>query len=257
MRPSFAVFFVISLLTGVPTWAAEEPPAVATDRQDCVVLLHGLGRTSRAMSFIEGRLQEGGYLTVNLSYPSTREPIETLADTFVDAAVRQCQSSSSAHIHFVTHSMGGILARQYLQAHALPAGSRMVMLSPPNHGSELIDSLRENPLLRFALGPAALQLATDSGLWSALRPVEIEVGVITGDAGGSWFGLPQPNDNAVTVASARLAEMRDFLVLPHNHVSIRRSEPVIRQLLAFLRQGLFDREDVPLTAQSEPVSLIK
>lgn len=243
---------LILWLCGVPAFAADDEVGAG---QDCVILLHGLGRSARAMSFIEGHLQTGGYSTVNLSYPSTSEPIEVLANSFVDVAVKQCQALSPTKIHFVTHSMGGILARQYLQSHSLPAGSRMVMLSPPNHGSELIDGLRGNPLLRFALGPAALQLATDSDLLSTLKAVEIDVGIIMGDAGDSWFGLPQPNDNAVTVASARLAEMRDFLVLPHNHINIRRSVLVIRQLLVFLRQGRFDHEQAPAAALMEKTSL--
>lgn len=240
------IMAAVSAQIGVPAWAMDNTVASS---QDCVVLLHGWGRTARAMSYIEAHLQEHGYSTVNLSYPSTSEPIEVLADTFVGAAVRQCQSLSSAKIHFVTHSMGGILARQYLQSHALPSGSRMVMLSPPNHGSELIDGLRGNAFVSFALGPAALQLATDSGLLSALKPVSIDVGIITGNAGSNWWGLPLPNDNAVTVASARLLEMRDFLVLPHNHINIRRSELVVAQLLHFLLRGRFAQAELEVISR--------
>lgn len=233
------LFITCLLLFLLPLSPLRAQDAVVVSEPDCVVLLHGLWRNARAMSFIEQQLQQGGYLTVNVSYPSTQQSLPVLADTYVDAAVQGCRNQSSSRIHFVTHSMGGILARLYLQTHTVPEGGRVVMLSPPNHGSEWVDWLRDNFLMRPLLGPAGLQLSTDSELLRDLKPVPLEVGVITGSEGRSWFGMAEPNDNAVTVTSAQLAEMRDFLVVPHNHVSIRRSELVSQQIQIFLREGRF------------------
>jgi len=233
-----AVARITCMLALLPTLVLAQSPA--DEGLDCVVLLHGLGRSARAMNFIEQQLQQQGYLTVNPSYPSTSADIDTLAEQHVGAAVEQCRLYAPARIHFVTHSMGGILARQYLQRHPLPAGSRMVMLSPPNHGSALIDKWRELPLFGLLLGPAALQLATDSPKLRELRPLALDIGIITGDGGNNgWLGLDGRHDNAVTVDSARLAEMRDFLVVPTNHVAIRRNETVLSQTLDFLVHGRF------------------
>ncbi len=236
MLKRLLVACLVCAVFSVPLRAEDTPASTAPD---CVVLLHGLWRNARAMSYIEQQLQQNGYLTVNISYPSTQEPLPVLADTYVDAAVQGCRNQFAPRIHFVTHSMGGILARWYLQSHAMPEAGRMVMLSPPNHGSEWVDWLRDNFLMKPLLGPAGLQLSTDSELLRGLKPLALEVGVITGSGGRGWFGMPEPNDNAVTVASAQLEEMRDFLVVPHNHVNIRRSEQVLRQTLAFLRDGRF------------------
>ena len=233
--PRFVACLMFTLWSSLSQ--AEADPAQSTP--DCVVLLHGLWRDERAMSFIDKQLQQSGYQTINVSYPSMQESLPVLADRYVSAAVQACRNLSSPRIHFVTHSMGGILARLYLQTHSLPQGSRMVMLSPPNHGSEWVDWMRDSVWMSALLGPAGGQLATDSSLLRELKPVALEVGVITGSGGRGWFGMPVPNDNAVTVASARLPEMSDFLVVPLNHVSIRRSEPVVQQMLSFLRQGRF------------------
>lgn len=227
---------MVCAVFSVPLRAEHASVSVAPD---CVVLLHGLWRDARAMSYVEQQLQQNGYSTVNISYPSTQQPLPLLADTYVDAAVQGCRNQFAPRIHFVTHSMGGILARWYLQGHEIPEAGRVVMLSPPNHGSEWVDWLRDNFLMKPLLGPAGLQLSTDSELLRGLKPLRLEIGVITGSGGRGWFGMPEPNDNAVTVASAQLEEMQDFLVVPHNHVSIRRSEHVLRQTLAFLRDGRF------------------
>lgn len=115
----------------------------------CVILLHGMGRTHRSMEKMAYHLANEGYQVVNLDYPSTEASIEALSAGIVSEAVQSCRlKSPSAPIHFVTHSLGGILVRQYLQTHRLPPGSRVVMLSPPNQGSEIADLLKDFFLYR-------------------------------------------------------------------------------------------------------------
>ena len=212
-----------------------------------VILLHGMGRSCRSMSKLANHLADGGYAVVNLDYPSTGADIETLSSGVVAEAVETCRSKNpEAPVHFVTHSLGGILVRHYLQTHALPPGSRVVMLSPPNRGSEIADMLKDFFLYRWIMGPAGQQLGTSAdALPNRLGPVDVPVGIITGDRSlEPWFSIrvPGPDDGKVSVARARLPEMADFLVVHRSHGFIMNSPEVIAQTSHFLRHGKFKKE---------------
>lgn len=207
--------------------------------KECVILLHGLGRTEDSMSWIANRLSEQGYEVWNEGYPSTTQDIQTLSRNSIDPAIRHCEKYLATH--FVTHSLGGILVRYYLQGKDFDG--RIVMISPPNQGSEVPDVLREIELFKSLLGPAALQLGTDeSSLTKSLTPIRGEIGVITGDSTSDpWFSwlIPGPDDGKVSVKSAQLEEMQDFLVVPHGHTFIMLFPGVIEQVLYFLQHGKF------------------
>jgi triacylglycerol lipase len=169
--------------------------------------------------------------------------IQDLAGDFVSQAVARCDSNQP--IHFVTHSLGGILLRMYLQQHKLPVGSRAVMLAPPNHGSEVAESLRGWFLYRWLMGRPGQQLGTGvESIPLSLKAIEMEIGIITGNRSiEPWFSrmLTGENDGKVSVASARLPEARDFLVVPQSHSFIMQNERVIKQLVHFIQRGSFVR----------------
>lgn len=222
------------------------PPSVATAdlRQDTgtVVLLHGLGRTPASMRPLADALESAGYRVVNPGYPSRDRPVVELVDT-LSAVLDACCPATAGPVDFVTHSMGGILVRAYVDRHGAERVGRVVMLSPPNRGSEVADRLGEIPVFEWILGPAASQLGTDStDIWSGLGAPEFEVGIITGDASTnplfSWW-IPGPDDGKVSVESARLEGAAGFLVVPHAHTFIMRQADVIEQVLAFLGTGRF------------------
>ncbi len=215
------------------------------DARERVILLHGLGRFKQSMRGLEQHLQNHGYLTINLAYPSTTKSIETIAETHLAVAVQDCEAQGAAKIHFVGHSLGGIIVRQYLQRHSVPAGSRLVMLSPPNQGSELVDLLMQIPLLyQWVTGPAGQELGRGpNSVVHRLKPVGIEIGVIAGNLSinllFSTF-LDGPDDGTVSVKSTMLPEMRDFIIVPNIHTFIMRDPLVMRQVAHFLRHGRFD-----------------
>jgi len=224
---------------GVPDAA----PAAASAR-GTVILLHGLGRGSGSMRAIEEALVARGYRVINLDYPSRHYDIETLV-SILAGEIERCCREGPAPVHFVTHSLGGILVRAYLaRNHYAPLG-RVVMLSPPNQGSELVDAFGDNPLYELILGPAAQELGTEgkASVPRALPPVDFELGVITGDEIlnplGAWL-IPGESDGAVSIESARVAGMQDFLVAPENHTFIMRSPEVIEQIVHFLENGRFE-----------------
>ena len=215
--------------------------------QQCIVLLHGMGRTRFSMSHLESALTDKGYHVINYGYPSTSAPIEELAREHVPQAINLCPGPAQRPINFVTHSLGGILVRFYLQEHQLPAGSRMVMLSPPNKGTELADRFKDMALYRWITGPPGQQLGTsERSLPNKLKPVDMDIGIITGrKTYEPWFSnlLPGEDDGKVSVESAKLDEMADFLVVDSGHTFIMNDPEVIRQIDAFLRTGCFERNE--------------
>lgn len=209
--------------------------------QDCVVLLHGLNRTSRSMNRLARELEADGYRVINQGYPSTGDKIKDLVP-WVARAVAEC---GDARIHFVTHSMGGIVLRRYLALEDQPSQQmgRAVMLGPPNHGSEIVDSLGDWPVLQWMNGPALQELSTDRDKGpAALGPVTMETGVIAGDRCLNPLAaliLPTPSDGKVSVSSTRLPGMRDHLVVHSSHTFMMRDREVMDQTRYFLRHGYF------------------
>ena len=238
MRPKSAhrwLACALVLLSGCFT-----PPP---DGAEPVVVVHGLGRTPASMWVLEYRLENAGYRVVSFGYPSRSEPIDSLVDLLADEVQRCCEAHGET-VHFVTHSMGGVLVRSYLAQQARPHQGRVVMLSPPSQGSELIDTFEDSPLLRLTLGPAATELGTDStDIAARLGPVRFSLGVITGDVSWnplySWL-IPGPDDGKVGVDNARVEGAADFLVLPTTHTFIMNRVDVADATIHFLRNGRFE-----------------
>ena len=210
----------------------------------CIILLHGLNRTSNSLNKMQESLEAEGYVVWNKTYPSRDNAVGDLAQIAIEPALAFCQSKGIKTIHFVTHSLGGILVRYYLQDHQIDHLGRIVMLSPPNKGSEIVDRLKTLKLFQFINGPAGQQLGTDEhSLPKQLKPVTGEIGVIIGNASSDpWFSwlIPGEDDGKVSVESARLDEMTDFLVVKYGHTFIMQKDAVIGQIKSFLQQGRFE-----------------
>jgi pimeloyl-ACP methyl ester carboxylesterase len=194
------------------------------------------------MALLGARLREAGYHTVNVGY-SSGKTIEELVAKLRDHVEECCKGAPD--VHFVTHSMGGILVRMYLAKHSPTHEGRVVMLSPPSQGSEVVDALADSPLRRLFLGPAGSQLGTDSlSVPSRLGPAEFQLGIITGNRTlnplTSWL-IPGADDGKVAVDRARV-EGAAFLVVPHTHTFIMNTRVVAEECEHFLRNGHFSRD---------------
>ena len=213
--------------------------------KEAVVLLHGLGRSARSMAGLGKRLAAEGYDVVNLAYPSRRHAPEALMG-HVSAEIR-AHVREDQRLHFVTHSLGGILVRAMLAEKAPPNLGRTVMLAPPNKGSEVADLLGERQPFRWMLGPTLPRLNTRAESFPRQLPAaEFELGVIAGNRHVNPLSaalVASPNDGIVSVESTRIDGMTDFMVVNRSHTFIMYAPEVKEEVAHFLREGRFSRSE--------------
>lgn len=196
---------------------------------DYVVLVHGLGRSGKSLKKLEKSLSKKGYQTVNVDYPSRSDTIENLAEKYLKEALEKRCADTRKRIHFVTHSMGGMLVRYYLSKNRVENVGRLVMLAPPNKGSRYADFFSKCRITRFLLGQALVQMTSkEDSMPNTLPDPDYEVGVIAG-----------LYDGKVTIEEAKLSGMTDFLIVPTTHTFIMNAEEVMSASELFLREGKF------------------
>ncbi|MBV1928518.1 MAG: alpha/beta hydrolase [Gammaproteobacteria bacterium] len=215
----------------------------AAAHSSCVILLHGLARSESSMEKLEHRLFSEGYNTVNLGYPSRDHSIEVLAQKAITPALKECQGSKE--VNFVTHSLGGILVRQYLSIQEIPNLKYVVMLGPPNKGSEIVDKLHSVPGFHFVNGDAGLQLGTgELSIPKSLGMPRFNVGIIAGNKSINWILsslIPGSDDGKVSIERTKLKGMSDHIELPVTHPFMMKNEKVISQVIYYLENGEFER----------------
>ncbi len=219
-------------------------PASADATRDGVVLLHGISRTARSFRKMQAALEGCGFATHNLDYASRRKALEALAED-IHPAIQRFSDSIDGSVHFVCHSMGGLLARVYIARHRPERLGRVAMLGTPNSGSEIADRLRHFTPYRAFFGPAGQQLGTqrDDAVNALFPPVNYPVGIIAGNrsidpVAGTM--LPKPHDGRVSVENTKLDGMADHVVVAASHPWLVRNAVAIEQTIAFLRDGRFN-----------------
>ena len=236
-----AVMLLLSVIAPAPTLAHVDvsgPPSNA-----CVILLHGLARTAASMDSMAEALSDAGYRVVNVDYPSRHHRIEVLSELAIPEGLAACAESGATELYMVTHSLGGILVRDYLSRHDLESLQRVVMLAPPNHGSAVVDNLQDLPGFQTLNGPAIEQLGTgERSLPLQLGPAPVDTAIIAGSRSVNLYlstFLENPDDGKVSVASARLEGMCAMLVLKVSHPFIMSDEETIEQVMSYLANGRF------------------
>lgn len=206
-----------------------------------MILLHGLARSDRSMRKLEMALLGEGYSVHNVSYASTRKHIEQLAEEAIGAALKLCPVDRK--LHFVTHSLGGILVRQYLSHHEIENLGRVVMLGPPNKGSEVVDKLRDFPGFHFINGDAGLELGTGEGsVPNRLGAANFDLGIIAGTRSINLIlsrMITGVDDGKVSVESTKLEGMHDHVEMEVTHPFMMRNSKVIEQVIQYLETGRF------------------
>ena len=233
----FSIVLFCALFVGL--LSAQTTPS----QQETVVLLHGLGRGKSIMDKMESRMSAAGYVPVVIGYASIgRTPQEILAD--VSAQLNTVTADTNSRIHFVGHSLGGLLIRAYLDSNRIKNLGKVVLIGSPNKGTPLVDYFREAWVLKLA-GPIAAALGTDKNNFPhSLHPPYYPVGIIAGTAG--WFNnegiIPGDDDGIVPVESTKIEGMTDFILLPVSHSSLPKNEAVALQTIEFLRNGRFKKD---------------
>lgn len=214
--------------------------AFATNETECVILLHGLGRSHCSMSPLESELKKHDYVVVNHNYPSTKKSIDEIAFRYLPPMINECLGYHPSRIHFVTHSIGGVILQRYLQKNTISNLDNIVMMGPPNHGSPWVDAFNKT-FIGFILGPSIKELSIKKNSAPPLAR-HYKIGVIAGTYNINPLGymvFNEPNDGKVGVSSTKIKWMHDFIALPVTHTFMMRNAEVEEEILYFLKHGKF------------------
>jgi len=212
-----------------------------------VILLHGLSRSAASMEKMESRLTAAGFIVLNIDYPSRTAAIETLSEAAIGGALQDARLEECTRVHFVTHSLGGILVRSYFKRHAHARPGRVVMLGPPNQGSEVVDILGSWWFFKKLNGPAGNELGTgNTSTPNTLGAVDFELGVIAGDRSINWINsmiIKGPDDGKVSVERTKVAGMQAHNVVHAAHPFLMNNDEAIEQTIRFLTTATFKAEN--------------
>ncbi len=217
----------------------------AQAQKGLVVILHGILRSNMDMGLIEKRFKKSGYATLNIQYPSREQPLEELSDFVHQKITTNSGYTHQTKLFFVTHSMGGLIARYYIAQQKPDCLEKVVMLSPPNSGSELANWLSETevlaPLFKTIFGPAGQQLRTDYAHIDT--KIDFPLGIIAGSKSinplAPWV-LEGEHDGIVPVERTKIEGMSDHIVIPATHSFMMFNNEVIEQALHFIENGHFN-----------------
>ena len=218
--------------------------ARVTSEREMVVVLHGLGRNPGSMWLLGSRIENAGFDVTRIGYDSLNEPPEQILAE-VSRKIDACCAASEWPVHFVGHSLGGLIIRAYLAQHKVRSLGRVVLIAAPNAGTPLVDTYRDAWWMGLA-GPTAKRLGSGADSFPRSLPApDYPVGVIAGVSEIPVLKdvIPGDDDGLVPLASASLAGMTDFVIVKSSHSLLRYSWEVARQTIAFLRCGGFVHDD--------------
>jgi pimeloyl-ACP methyl ester carboxylesterase len=206
-----------------------------------VILVHGVCRSSHSMRKLQLRLRAEGFSAYRWDYASTRRKIERFVP---DLASCVAGLADHTRLHFVTHSMGGLVVRKLL-ADGVPENiGRVVMLGPPNQGSPLADLFRRNPLFWLIYGPAGQQLrAAPESFVHTLPPLPVPVGIIAAMRGKEQGFNPLfsgDDDTLVPVDNTHLPEESDWRSVRGVHTVMMNNPSAVDLVVRFLKTGTFE-----------------
>jgi pimeloyl-ACP methyl ester carboxylesterase len=217
---------------------------MAIMQKDYVVLLHGMAVNSLYMLRLEKALSKEGYQIINMDYPSRKSTISDISN-MIFKKLNLINKESNLKVHFVGFSMGCLVIRELLGKNELPNVGNIVLIGPPNHGSQVSDFLVNNIFYKAFFGPAGQQLTTNFAKNNPFPSLQHTFGIIAGNVcldPFSYFILPKENDGKITVESTKLEGMKDHIIIPISHTLMVFSNEVIKQVIYFLKYSHFKHQ---------------
>lgn len=212
--------------------------------EDAVIVIHGFARRARSMNKIAKKIHQSGYEVRNVDYDSIHQSIDEIKEEVFTKFDQYIADSQSREIHFIGHSLGGLLVRAYLDQTTVKNLGSVVLMGAPNKGSQLVNQYEDKWYFSW-LGPAVFELKVGgSQFLKELKAPYYKVGVIAGSKPYSKFSagmLEGDHDGLVTVESTKLKGMHDFIVIDVNHSRMKRDPRVIEQVIYFLKHGQFKK----------------
>jgi len=208
---------------------------------ETVVLVHGLFMPAISMLALAWRLRRCGFRPVLFGYRARRAGVAGAAARLHAFAAGQPAET----VHFVAHSLGGLVVRRLFEDHPDQRPGRVVTLGTPHGGSEVARRLAARRWGRWLLGRSYAEgLSGAAAPWDSCR----ELGVVAGSrpVGAGWLfaSLPRPHDGTVALSETRLAGVSDQQVLPVSHTQMLVSAAVAEAVCRFLRHGRFGSRDL-------------
>ncbi|MFO7594482.1 MAG: alpha/beta fold hydrolase [Pseudomonadota bacterium] len=206
--------------------------------REAVILVHGLWMKGPEMALLRRRLRKAGYDVHQFSYHSVSGELAENARR-LDAFVR---STEGDRVHFVAHSLGGLVVRRLFHDFPNQRPGRIVTLASPHSGSYVADRLSRSGLIRKMLGKCLQPLRGELYPWQGGRELGSIGGTLSVGVGRLVRDLPKPNDGTVAVQETRLPGMTDHVLVHTSHMAMLLSRTAAEQTIHFLRYGCFHHE---------------
>ena len=187
------------------------------------------------MALLGRRLRAAGYSTRRFSYPSIKGTIENNTDLLH----RFLADIEDNEIHFVAHSLGGLLVRNLSDKYPDDVKGRVVTLGTPHQGSQVAETMSRSRIGSLLLGKGikSLLVKLQDGKQNP------EIGVIAGNkplgSGMFFVRLKKPHDGTVQLSETKFEKMTDYRVVATNHMGLLFSRLVVKEVATFLRTGRF------------------
>ena len=192
------------------------------------------------MALLGRRLRAAGHSTLRFSYPSIKDTIENNTDLLH----RFLANIEDSEIHFVAHSLGGLLVRNLSVRYPDDVQGRVVTLGTPHQGSQVAETMSRSRIGSLLLGKGikSLLVKLPDGQQNP------EIGVIAGNkplgSGMFFVRLKKPHDGTVQLSETKFEKMRDYRVVATNHMGLLFSREVAKEVVTFLKSGCFSRESI-------------
>lgn len=243
---ALTIFIILTIFILFKTiWKSQEYfPANSTEQKpETVIVLHGITKTNRIMYLLSKRIANAGFEVYNITYPYKSHTIQEIAD-FLNDKLIELGVDKKDRINIVGHSMGGLVARAYINRYKPQNLHRVVMIATPNHGSELADAMKNWWIYRLKFGnKSGQQLSTDQReLSDDLGKVNYDLGIV---AGVTWVNpvfsaiLPGDDDGLVSVESTKLDGMNEHIIIDFAHTLGIMYKTVSKQVISYLKYGRF------------------